>query len=409
MEKIIYIVGKPHLQATEIEMIRHMGLGVGLLQDTSIHIKNPERFDRIVPADFSSNTSIIESLRDIELHAVGLICTFENYIVAKSLIAEHLNLPALSVVSALKSTDKYLMRQAFMEYDATITPKFALVSNKQELLAAANAMQFPLILKPTNLVKSLLVLKCNNLEELKNNFAYAKKNIAYMYKKYLIHGRKPQLILEEFIQGKMCSIAAFVDDQGNPHFCEGIVGLTTAQECGIDDNYIFERLLPITFEDIFRTRLLDVATKGIKSLEMRSVPAHVELMYDDNHIKLIEIGARTGGYRPRMYDMSYGIDLISQEIKLATGKFPELEGAFQSFTAVWEIFAENEGRFKELTGLINKQLFTYFRVQCKVDEPTGPAKNGYKAAAVIIANTKDEATLATLREHVKHVRVRTEP
>src|SRR5690606_3476259 len=102
---------------------------------------------------------------------------------------------------------------------------------------------------------------------------------------------------------------AFADHEGVPHFCDGIVSLKNAQDIGVDDNYIYSRTLPAQLSDELAKEMYTVADKGIRALKMKSVPAHVELMSGPAGLKIIEIGARIGGYRPRMYQYSYGIDL----------------------------------------------------------------------------------------------------
>jgi len=107
-------------------------------------------------------------------------------------------------------------------------------------------------------------------------------------------------------------------------------------------------------------------------------------MYTDNKVKIIEIGARIGGYRPRMFAASYGIDLLQQEIRLAVGELPVLDGVFSTHTAVFELFSKTEGLFQGIDGLLSPDEVEYYRIAAHVGQLTGPAKQGYKAAAIII-------------------------
>lgn len=405
MPDYIYFVGKayPHLEA--LDSIRSQGYKIGLFLDKTVKLRNREAYDRIVETDFSSPEAMFTSLEGKNLPVKGLVCTYENYIVAKSRLAEHFKVAAPSLVSAQMSTDKYLMRQAFKQTDPSITPDFGLVSSEEEVLELARHLTYPLILKPTNLVKSLLVLRCNNEAELLRNFAFAKDRVAKLYRKNKVYGRPPRLIVEEYVEGKTCSIAAFVDEKSMAHFCDGIVSLTNAQDIGADDNYIYGRFLPAEFDKDLRARLFETARKGIAALDMTSTPAHVELIYNEQEVKLIEIGARIGGYRPRMYAMSYGLDLIAQEIKLALGEMPDLSGNFRAYCAVYELFPKAEGTFAGIEGAVNTSQFAYYRVKVKKGDLVGPAKKGYKAAAVIIVSNHDKQEFSIICEAVSTLQV----
>ncbi|MDN5275023.1 MAG: hypothetical protein JWP06_924 [Candidatus Saccharibacteria bacterium] len=406
MKRFIYLVGKSDPHSESIQAIRRLGYNVGIFQDSNLTLKHPESYDTIIPIDFSQLDDEMARLKTSELAIDGLVCTYENYVIAKCKLAQYLGLPSSSVASAEMATDKHLMRQAFLREDSTITPRFATISSKEELLAFADTTVYPLIIKPTNLVKSLLVLRCDNQEELLENFAYAEATIDELYQKYNIYDREPQLIVEEFITGKSCSVAAFVDHEGVPHFCEGIVSLTTAHEHGMADTYLYSRQLPSEVGDALSQKIFTVSEKGVKALDMRSTPAHIELMYDGEDVKIIEIGARIGGYRPRMYEYSYGMNLIDQEVKLAIKQLPNLSGSFQAYSSVFELFPETEGSFVKInTALATTDAFKYFHIRPKEGQLIGPAKNGHKATATIIIVNEDKATFDTLCHQVDRMRV----
>lgn len=408
MNGFIYFVGKPYPLPEAIASCRQLGYKIGLFLDKNAKLPlDPETYDHIVEVNFSSAQTMIQSLAGIPLQVSGLICTYENYIVAKSRLAEYFKVSAPDVISAQITTDKYLMRKAFLKSDATITPNFALISSEKELISATNGLNYPLMLKPTNLVKSLLVLKCNSKKELLENYDYAKNKIGELYEKYKIYDRDPQLIVEEYISGKSCSIAAFVDSEGTPHFCDGIVALTSAQEHGVDDNYIYARYLPANIDKALEKKLFKTAEKGIRAIGLKSAPAHVELIFNESEVKLIEIGARIGGYRPRMYDASYGIDMIMQEIKLALGKKPDVSGTFRAYSGVFELFPEIEGLFDTIEGASDTEQYAYYSVKAKPGQKIGPAKRGYKASVVIIVNAKDKKSYDRLQASLDIITIRT--
>lgn len=406
MPKYIYFVGRPYPHIKELAVAQSHNYKIGLFLDKNVPLRNRDIYDSVIEVDFSSSEAMLAGLTGKDLLVDGLICTYENYIVARSRLAEHFKVAAPSLASAKMSTDKYLMRQAFIKTDPLITPGFGLVSSEEETIELAQHLTYPLILKPTNLVKSLLVLRCNNETELLRNFTYAKDRVAELYKKFRIYNRQPKLIVEEYIEGKTCSIAAFVDKNGEPHFCDGIVSLINAQDINVDDNYIYGRLLPAKFDKNLEAQLFETTRKGIAALNMTTTPAHVELIYNDQGAKIIEIGARIGGYRPRMYSLSYGLDLIAQEIRLALGEIPDLSSDFRAYSAVYELFPKSEGIFSGIDGAVNISQFVSYKVKTTAGSLIGPAKNGYKAAAIVIVSSPDKREFSRICETVNKMRVK---
>lgn len=401
----IYVVGQPDRKSGIVSAIHAAGYKAGLLLDTHLKDTDLKEYDRVERVDFSAINKELARLDTLDLHIAGLQCTFENYVVAKAKLGEYFNVASLSVHSARLATDKSLMRAAFLEADSSISPEFTTIDSVEQARAFASAHVFPLIIKPTNLVKSLLVLKCDNETQLVEKVTYALATIGELYKKYKIYERVPQLIIEEFITGDQFSIAAFVDHNGTPHFCDGIVRLKNAQDIGIDDNYLYSRTLPVQLPEAQVKEMFSVAEKGVRALGMRSVPAHIELMSGPQGTKIIEIGARIGGYRPRMYSYSYGVDLVAQEVKLALGEIPELEGNFKAYSAVYEIFPRIEGTFLAITGDFNPEFLTYYNLTATSGKKIGPAKNGYKAAAIMIVANSDKDVFTAFCQEVETARV----
>jgi biotin carboxylase len=403
--QFIYVVGQPDTTSSFVEAVHQAGYQAGILLDTQLSSKKLDAYDRIIPMNFDNVADELIRLDSLSLNMTGLVCTYENYIVAKATIGEHFKVATLSVESARLSTDKSLMRQAFLAHDTTISPDFSTVDSLQQALDFASTHSYPLIIKPTNLVKSLLVLRCDNEEQLRDRFTYAASTIEQLYEKYKIYDRAPQLIIEEFIQGEQFSIAAFVDQYGVPHFCDGIVKLRNAQDIHVDDNYLYSRTLPAPVTDEAAAEMYATAEKGVRALKMTSVPAHIELMSGPQGTKIIEIGARIGGYRPRMYNYTYNVDLTAQEIRLALSQEPNLKGDFQKHTAVYELFPEQEGMFEQISGSFDIEKLTYYRVTAKQGSLVGPAKNGFKATAIIIVTNSDEVLFNEICSQVESAKV----
>jgi hypothetical protein len=410
MKQTIYVVGRPFNRGQIVEELHNLGYEVGVFVDKNFHSKLLHLYDSVIALDFGRVDGLADQLKDHHDIAIdGVVCTFENYLLARTEIAEFYQLLAPSKIAAAACTDKLLMRQAFTAYDPSLSPEFSLIDSLSAALAFAGVHGFPVMIKPTNLVKSLLVMRCDTEAELRANYELAVSTIQELYDKYRIYDRQPKLIIEQYITGRSCSVAAFVDTAGEPHFCAGITAITTAADRGIDDSYLYSRQLPGDYNQELQDQIFAVARSGVKALGMTSTAAHIELIHNGGDAKIVEIGARIGGYRQLMYDYVYGVDLLAAEAKLATGQMTEQTPTRDNYCAVFELFPSRVGTFGQLDGDIDHLLAdaenVSLRVRALPGQLIGPAKAGYKAAAVITVHHDDKQQFIDLCKLVDNLSV----
>ncbi len=398
--KTIFYVGRSYPHASTLSKLKRTGYSLGILHDKTRPLKNETLFDYILEFDFSSEAAFEENLLHADLpHIDGLLCVYENYIVFKAIAAAVLSLPSLSIDAARACTDKYLMRSRFLNYDPKLTPEFTFVESTEQLLEFAATTGYPLIMKPTNLVKSLLVTRCNNETELLRAYKTTIAQIDSLYQKQQVTNRTPGVIVERFVVGSMCSVAAFVDNKGIPHFCDGIVELVTAQDIGYDDSFLYSRKIATDYQSDLQSQLFAVASDGIAALGMQSSPAHIEIIFNDHETKLVEIGARTGGYRPFLYEESYGIDMIEQEARIATRQQPELSENFVRYAAMYELFPHKKSTFVALRNAKDPKSYRYFHQTAQPGDTIGRAEDGYRAVAIIgIADTDKDSFVSACND-----------
>jgi biotin carboxylase len=410
MQEYIFIVGKADPLNAAAQAIRRAGFKVGIFQDSRIAIRSNADFDKLLQVDFKRPVPVSpDMVKDIPI--AGLLATYENYIVARSEIGLMLGLPVPSIETARCCTDKLLMRQAFRTQNQTLSPAFTAITSADDAIAFARTYRFPVIIKPANLVKSLLITRCDTEQALVESVEHALADIQRLYAANNVYGREPQLIIEQFMEGELYSVAAFADTDGEIHMSPGITALVGAQQIGHNDNYLYKRTLPAVIDDALQDKMFRVAREGSKALGLRSTAAHIELIHtNNNEVKLIEIGARIGGYRPRMYRLSYGIDLYETELAVATGKPLTDSGVkMRGHTSVYELFPDAEGKFDHLApqdtvddlGTIAHSI----NLKLHRGEQCGPAKDGFKAVAVIIIHDSDASKFASKIATVEKLRV----
>lgn len=390
------------------------GYGHLLLKDIRLTNFPDKQFKNRVVCDFSTFENVRRTVDELAQEHVfnGVMVTYENYIVTAARIAEHLGLPGMPVESAKACTDKFLMRQLFEHAPEKISPDFAVVESEQAVHDFAAAHHFPLILKPANLSKSLLVTKSSDIGELIANYRRTVGNIEAVYAKYA-PGSKPKILIEECMEGPVHSVDAFVDSSGEPHVLDAVVDYQTGYETGYDDNFHYSRVLPSKLSDAEIAAIRHTAAQGCKALGMKNSPAHIEIIRTKGGPRIVEIGARNGGYRERMHLLANGIDITGNAVNLALNQPLHLGADRNESVAVLELFPKIPGHFK---GIANeeklKQLpsLNYFTVKAEPGNFIGKSSDGYKMAACIMLHHSDPEQFAKDLAFVnEQVYVETEP
>ncbi len=383
------------------------GYGYIVLKDV-LQAKHPEKkLKNRVVCDFSSCETVLATVDGITKPIAGVTTLYENYIVPAAWIAEHLGLPGMPVAAAEACTDKQLMRERFAAAPEKVSPAFRVVTGEQDLWEFACDHPFPLILKPANLAKSLLVTKNHSMDELRANYAATLDNMERVYQRYA-PGRRPKLLIEEFLDGSIHSVDAFVDETGEPHVLEQIVDYQTGYDIGFEDNFHYSRRLPSALSAGDQQALRHCAAVGIKALGMRSSPAHVEIIMTKDGPRIVEIGARNGGYRERMHRLANGLDIPALALQLILGQKPEIRAAKNEPCAVLELFPKHSGSFAELENeekLRTLPSLAYLDIKPAVGQHVGKAAEGFKMCAVIVLHNSDpkqfDADLDFVNNHVR--------
>ncbi len=395
----LLIVGQKFSTLTDY-FTKH-GITYTFLQDVQKTKFPNKKFKHRVLADFSSKASLLRGL-DALPRADGVIATYENYILPAAWIADHLGLPGLPVSAAEACTDKFLMRSLFTKAPEKISPAFAVVTDESDVQNFAKSHAFPLILKPANLAKSLLVTKNSSLEELLSNYRKSTELLQTTYKKYAPN-REPKLIIEEFLEGSIHSVDAFVDSLGVPFVLEQVVDYQTGYDIGYDDNFHYSRLLPSKLSAADQAALRHCAEVGIRALGMKNSPAHVEIIMTKDGPRIVEIGARNGGYRERMHSLANSIDITGAAIAVAQGKAPQVVATKNEPCAALELFPKTPGTYEGIANLETlKSLpsLTYLSIKAKEGEFVGKAADGHKMAAIIILHHENARVFQEDLEYV---------
>ena len=367
--------------------------------------------DILLEVDFSKPHKIAEALLPYQDELLAITCRTESYI--KKFIAVIPHVPYLrtpSTESLEWATDKLKMRRRFALYDKKNTPAFAWVRNntKAERARVTSRVGFPMIIKPANLAQSLLVSVCYHEEELEKTLRTIFRKIRKIYGENG-RGEEPNIMAEAFMEGDMYSVDAYVNGLGTAYFCP-LVRVKTGRDIGHDDFYNYLHITPTALKKDTVLRARAVAESGIHALGLRNTTAHVELMKVEDDWKIIEIGPRIGGFRPKLHELSCDIDHSLNDILIRIPKKPVIPKKCKGYAATLKWYPKKEGVIERLKGIRKIQALRSFvdiLVSKKVGDRCYFAKNGGKAVfTVTLYNKERSKLLADIRRVEKLVDIK---
>lgn len=360
-------------------------------------LKDYHDLDILVHLDFSKPWKIAEGLMAYRDQMLAITCRTDlNMMKFREIIPHVPYLRTPTTESLLWATDKYEMRKRLRLYAPKNIPKFTKIKNntKVERKRIIEKVGLPLIVKPANLALSMLVTICYHEEDLEKALRTGFRKIKKVYGENG-QGGEPTFLAEEYMEGEMFSIDVYVDGRGTVYHCP-MVKVLTGLNIGHQDFYNYMHMTPTNLKLSTVERARAAADAGVRALGLRNTTAHVELMKIDDEWKIIEIGARTGGFRHKLHELSCDIDHSLNDILIRIPKKPVIPKKCKGFAATLKWFPDREGKITKLKGIKKIQelkSFVEITVSKKVGDRCYFAKNGGKAVFTLTLYNKERAKL----------------
>ncbi|RUW05104.1 ATP-grasp domain-containing protein, partial [Mesorhizobium sp. M1A.F.Ca.IN.020.03.1.1] len=214
-------------------------------------------------------------------------------------LCQHFDLPGPDPISIERCCDKYTQRQLLAEADVPM-PAYRLAANATEVQSFAAEVGLPVVLKPAIGSGSIGVRLCRNVEEVAE------------HTNHLLGGDLTQsfpILVEEFAQG--------------PYYCTHIMGNEVIGIAAADfsppPHFVFHQCIcPAPLSDDEHRRIADLSLRCLRALDLGWGPTNIELRWTRRGPVVIEVNPRLSG-GPLSVQLAYGIDLISEHIKLVIG------------------------------------------------------------------------------------------
>ena len=297
--KSILVFGCGELQQSIIGRAHEKGLFVvGIDPCENAFCKDDvDAFEVVGGQDFKGTCVVVEKYG---IDAIVTAAT-DKPLVMMARIAEKYGFPFFSVDTARWSTDKYHMKQRFLEGGVPCA-KGRLVKSVEE----TDDMAYPVIVKPRDNSGSRGVKLCRTREELVASMAEA-----------LEYSKLDSVLVEEFIEGQEYSIEGLHYDG-----ISEVIQFTEKKTTEFPYNVELGHKQPANLTDEQKDAIREIVSKIGDTLHFENCPSHTELKINDHGLFVIETSPRLGGdfITSTLVPLSTGINMEDQLLNIAIGE-----------------------------------------------------------------------------------------
>ncbi len=332
-KKSILVFGVGELQRSIIRRAKLKGLftiGIDPCAD-AVCKDEVDAFEIVGGQDFEGTCAVVEK------YGVDAIVTAatDKPLVMMARVAEKYGFPFYSVETAQWSTDKYQMKQRFLEGGVPCA-RGRLIAMVEE----AYDLYYPLIIKPRDNSGSRGVKLCRNKEELQEAMQEA-----------LQYSHLDNVLVEEYIEGQEYSIEGL-------HY-EGkseVIQFTEKTTTEFPYNVELAHKQPANLTEEQKNDIRELVSKIAKCMHFENCPSHTELKINERGIFIIETSPRLGGdyITSTLVPLSTGINMEDQLLNIALGgKVDTQTGRVEKASGVC-FFCLPEGVVKRIDPQINE-------------------------------------------------------
>ncbi|TIQ24719.1 MAG: ATP-grasp domain-containing protein, partial [Mesorhizobium sp.] len=213
-------------------------------------------------------------------------------------------LPGPNPSSIERCCDKFTQRQILAEAGVPI-PSYRLAADAADAESAAAEIGLPVIVKPAAGSGSNGVRLCRSFDEVVD------------HTNYLLDGEHiwrsaPRILIEEFAQGPLYG----ADTMGNE-----VIGIYAA-ELGPPPHFVYHKCTyPAQLSDDEHECIANLSRSCLRSLGLDWGPNGIEFRWTKRGPVVIEVNPRLHDTpTPQLVPLAYGVDLITEHVKLAIGE-----------------------------------------------------------------------------------------
>lgn len=338
--KKIMILGASILQLPAIKKAKEMGIDVVAVDMNPDAIGFKEEGVLIEIISTIDTEKVLEAARR---HNINGIMTLASDMPMRSVavVARELGLIGITEETAIKATNKAVMRETLKEYGVPI-PEFYRVNRKDEFMTAVEYFRkknLKCIVKPADNSGSRgvnLLSDFHNIQTVNETFEYSKK-----------YSRSGDIVIEEYMEGPEVSVETMSVD-GVCYVIQITDKLTTGAPYFVEMGHNEPSMLSQDMQNKIR----EVACAAVAAIGIENGPSHTEIKVTHDGPKIVELGARLGGdnITTHLVPLSTGVNMVECCIRIALGEKPDLEKKLNKASAI-RYLETACGEITEITGI----------------------------------------------------------
>ncbi|MDF3218618.1 ATP-grasp domain-containing protein [Mesorhizobium sp. M7A.F.Ca.CA.001.09.2.1] len=264
----------------------------------------------------------------------GITSPWEPFYAIAGKLCRHFELPGPNPASIERCCDKSTQREVLAGAGIPI-PAYRVAANAAEVEGFAAEIGLPVILKPTIGRGSSGVRLCRNVDELAEHTAH------------LLSGKHigqslPRMLVEEFAQGPQYTAHTMGKE---------VIGIALADFDPLPHFVYRGFTFPAVLTDDEHKRIADVSLSCLQALGLGWGPTNVELRWTKRGPVVIEVNPRLAGTPdPQLVQLAYGVDLVTEHIKLVIGSEWNLRRKHSHTAAARSLIPDRDGTLEWIDG-----------------------------------------------------------
>lgn len=322
--KKLAIIGASYLQQPLVEKCKELGVySICFAWEDGAVCK--DLCDKFYPISTVDKDAILKVCQEEKIDGITTIAS-DVATLTVCYVAEKMGLVGNQDKYAPTATNKYLMRQCFMEHNVP-SPKFCLTEG--QIPEIIDTFKFPVIVKPTDRSGSRGVEKVLKKDDLQEAIDRACKE-----------SFQKKAVIEEFVEGREISVES-ISYQGRHYNLQITDKVTTEAPFFVE----LEHHQPSSLPEDIKAKVRTIVLNALDALHIQYGASHAELKISkDGDIRVIEIGARMGGdfIGSDLVKLSTGYDFLKGVIDVAFGDFEEPKFTEHKYSGVYFLCKETE-------------------------------------------------------------------